>query len=355
MRNKISQISASNYQKVLSEIQKQIVQTQKNILNNVTRQKVEMAWKVGQIIDKALLKNDEKSYGAKLIQKLEQDVGIKETTLYKMRSFYKTYPKIPKDDERLNWSHYRVLSGVKKADERKYLEDLTRENSWNSEDLQKEVSKNKVGTERGDGFTNAFPRGAFKKAQKKVVKKIKPARGKLFSYKITKIAGSKKYFLDCGFGVFREVKEALPRALKKDGAIVSVKKNGENYSFKKSQTAVQQLHAYVAYLEKFVDGDTIRVNLDLGFGIFHHEILRLAKINAPEIKTVEGKKSAQVIQKILKDVPFFVIKSIKTDIYGRYVADVFLAKKNSQAAADVAESGAYLNQLLLDAGAAEIF
>ena len=47
-----------------------------------------------------------------------------------------------------------------------------------------------------------------------------------------------------------------------------------------------------------VDGDAIRVNLDLGFGIFHHEILRLAKINAPEIESEAGKNVKKVLSKM---------------------------------------------------------
>lgn len=37
--------------------------------------------------------------------------------------------------------------------------------------------------------------------------------------------------------------------------------------------------------------------------------------------------SKKVLSKILQYVPFLVLKTIKTDIYGRYLADVFLAEK----------------------------
>ncbi len=99
-----------------------------------------------------------------------------------------------------------------------------------------------------------------------------------------------------------------------------------------------------------VDGDTLQVNLDLGFKIEHREILRLAKINASEFDTVEGKLSAEALRKILKDVPFLIIKTNKTDIYGRYIADVFLATrvKQSRRRLQIGDQGTYLNQLLLD-------
>ncbi len=347
MKNKINEISPANYQKILGQIQKQIAQTQKNIVKNVTRQKVEMAWQIGKIIDQDLAQKDEKTYGQNLISKLEQDIGIGESVLYRMRNFYATYPEMPRDEDHLNWTHYRILSGIKKADQRKYLENLVKKNAWDSDELQEEVAKTKIAQIRENK--------SLKAANKKT--KISPTRGKLFFYKIKKITGSKKYFLDCGFGIFREITETLPRSLQVDGQIVSSIKSGEKYSLKKATIPPQQLHTYKAHLEKLVDGDTIRINLDLGFGIFHHEILRLAKIAAPEMSTESGKKSAQALEKILKDVPFLVIKSNKTDVYGRYVADVFLAplKPKNLEAQVVADEGVYLNQLLLYQGFAEIF
>lgn len=38
----------------------------------------------------------------------------------------------------------------------------------------------------------------------------------------------------------------------------------------------------------------------------------------------EGEKCAKVLTEILKDLPFLIIRTVKMDIYGRYVADVFL-------------------------------
>ena len=132
-------------------------------------------------------------------------------------------------------------------------------------------------------------------------------------------------------------------------------KNGEKISLKKSKLNSDQLHTYKAYLDRVVDGDTIHVTLDLGFKIRHKEILRLAKINAPEAETFEGKKSSDALKKILAEVPFLIVKTNKTDIYGRYVADVFLAGKNETDSEKVASEGVYLNQLLIDLGVAEVF
>ncbi len=82
----------------------------------------------------------------------------------------------------------------------------------------------------------------------------------------------------------------------------------------------------------------------------------MRQIDAPEISTAAGKKSAQELQRILQDLPFLIVKTHAIDIYGRYLADVFLpnvaAKFSPQ---EVAEKGEYLSQTLLDLGLAEVF
>ena len=62
-----------------------------------------------------------------------------------------------------------------------------------------------------------------------------------------------------------------------------------------------------------------------------------------------------VLKDILKDVEFLIIKTNKTDIYGRYIADVFFSENGEIDEQKVADEGVYLNQKLLDLGAAEVF
>jgi len=359
-----TEISSNDYQKLLAEIQKRIAETQNSIIKTATREKVVMAWQIGKVIDEHLTKNANSKYGQRLLQQLQQDINIAEKVLYKMRSFYKTYPKLPKDDVRLNWSHYRVLSGIKKSEERKFLENLTKQNNWDTDQLQLEVAKSKEsGSSKLDASTSSKQRtqknSAATTSKKLANKKLYPIRGKLFSYPVRTVVGLEKSFLDLGFKIFREVEEALPTKAE----IVDVAKKNKNYSVKKSTLHPRKLYAYKAYIERVVDGDTIRVTIDLGFKTFHEEIIRLKGINAPEIKTDEGKKSARALNNILKNVPFLIIKTIKIDIYGRYVADVFFDKKenlNTKSATEtdpqkVADEGIYLNQILLDKGLVEVF
>ena len=120
-----------------------------------------------------------------------------------MRNFYKTYPTLPKDNAALSWSHYRNLVSVKNDETRKYLEDLTLTKKIGADELQKKISKSKPRT------------------KKSASGKLKFERGKLFTYKLKKFSDSSATFVDCGFGVFAEIKTNL----KTDGEIVaSVKK-----------------------------------------------------------------------------------------------------------------------------------
>lgn len=308
------QISLINYEKLLLKIQKVVANTKKNLVKIVDHQKVKMSWQIGKEIEGNLKGNNRAEYGKELFTKLEKDTGIAQTSLYKMHAFYKAYPKLPSENKALSWSHYRSLIAVKDEETRRQLEDLVIKNQISSDNLQEEIA-------------------ATKKSKKKISKpktapKLKVKRGRLFTYKLTL-----EEEIDLGFNIFVEKKLATNLA---------------------TLTTSNSDYTYIAKLEKVVDGDTLHVKLDLGFGVKHHEIIRLAKINAAEAKTSQGQKAKAKLQKILKDTAFLILKTNKTDIYGRYVADVFFDKSGKEKDANkVASEGVYLNQLLLDLGLAE--
>ncbi len=185
-------------------------------------------------------------------------------------------------------------------------------------------------------------------------KKLQAKRGQIFSYPLIKQGAAQGLYIDCGFNIFREVEETLPKALKSGDQVVRSFVEGDEYSFKKLPDPNKKMNIYKAELERVIDGDTLHVILDLGFKLTHREILRLRGINAPELSSAAGKKSAKALEKILKDVPFLIVKTTATDVYGRYVCDVYLGEKNRDPQ-EIADSGEYLNQLLLDQGVAVLF
>ncbi|MBU6140524.1 MAG: hypothetical protein KGP29_03070 [Proteobacteria bacterium] len=338
---KASQIILQNYDKLLLEVKNYVEKTAESISKIATRKKVEMAWNIGRAVQKHLEENNQSEktgYGKHLFERLETDVSISQSALYKMRNFYKSYPKLPRDDDKLNWSHYRVLAGVKDEDRRKYLEDLAREENLDAEKLRKKLRK--------------IRKPQISENKKSEVKKLNFKRGKLFCYELSEVAELGVTCVDCGFGILHQLEKNAP----KDAEIVETIKRGEKYLVKKLAVNAAKLNAYKAYLRKVVDGDTIHVILDLGFKIFHEEILRLRQIDAPEFSTSAGKKSARELKKILQNLPFLIVKTHTTDIYGRYLADVFLPDAEGKfSVTETVEKGEYLSQILLDKNLVKTF
>jgi len=105
------------------------------------------------------------------------------------------------------------------------------------------------------------------------------------------------------------------------------------------------MYQYAATVERVVDGDTLDVSIDLGFGIAVKQRLRLANINAPEMSTPEGVASQAWLSSILTVGTRVLVETKKApgakdkrDLYGRYVATV------------TTESGAVVNQMAVDTG-----
>jgi len=110
---------------------------------------------------------------------------------------------------------------------------------------------------------------------------------------------------------------------------------------------------YPAELLRVIDGDTILVRIDLGFKTFREETIRLRGIDTPELRTSEGVAARRFVVETLEDIKGLVVRTYKTDVYGRYVGDVFydpvLEDKDQ-----VFASGRFLNQVLLDAEMARV-
>ena len=82
------------------------------------------------------------------------------------------------------------------------------------------------------------------------------------------------------------------------------------------------MYTYKAKLDRVIDGDTIDVNIDLGFDISVHKRIRLAGIDTPESRTrdLEEKKrglasKAKLVE--LLDDGDFVLESKEVGKYGR--------------------------------------
>jgi len=105
-------------------------------------------------------------------------------------------------------------------------------------------------------------------------------------------------------------------------------------------------YLYQAELEAIVDGDTLDLLVDVGFHTLVRQHVRLARIDAPEIDTVNGRAARNFVAEQLFGARTLVVKTHKTDLYGRYVADVFFSSAEVTLL-ECFSKGTYLNDLLL--------
>lgn len=78
---------------------------------------------------------------------------------------------------------------------------------------------------------------------------------------------------------------------------------------------------------KVIDGDTIDIEIDLGFSVKIKQRFRLARINTPE----RGKEGWTAATNYMLDNVFLnpvVIRSEKLDKYGRFLAELWVGDLN---------------------------
>lgn len=130
----------------------------------------------------------------------------------------------------------------------------------------------------------------------------------------------------------------------------------ENKTLKRD---LDPLYIYKAIVERVIDGDTLLARIDLGFHTWSEQRIRLHNINTKELNSTnksdlqKAKAATEFVQQKLQDVEFIVLKSFKTDKYGRFVADVFYHPELTNKV-QIAKEGFFLNQDLVDAGLADV-
>lgn len=116
----------------------------------------------------------------------------------------------------------------------------------------------------------------------------------------------------------------------------------------KLSVAIGPAYQYKAKLVRVVDGDTIWLDVDLGFKVRIVMDFRLAGINAPEMSGVDAAKgiaAKEFLTMLLADKEI-VVTSTKTEKFGRWLGVVSV--KNGDAWTSV-------NQTMIDTGHAVSF
>lgn len=105
------------------------------------------------------------------------------------------------------------------------------------------------------------------------------------------------------------------------------------------------MYTYKAYVRSIYDGDTIRVDIDLGFGvILSDQSLRLLGLDTPEIRGEERTQGLISRNFVVERIPvgsYITITTVKDrkEKFGRYLATVFYGDDMKNLNEELLQSG----------------
>ena len=110
------------------------------------------------------------------------------------------------------------------------------------------------------------------------------------------------------------------------------------------------MYEYRAKIVSVYDGDSVRADIDLGFGVWlNNQAIRLARINKPEIRGEEKEEGLRAKQRLLEILGYStndcIIKVKKYNDrgkYGRIIAELWVETGTTQAVS--------VNEMLLNEG-----
>lgn len=289
----------------------------------VENEKLTMHHNIGKMIKTDLLKNkDRAGYGDALIKTLSQTVDMSARDLYASLQFYEQNLAISATSPKLTWSHIRVI--------------LTLENPKEQQRVIKKITTEKMSVRELTTYITDQKTQQISPASTPEKQAEKPIRlGAPYTYRIIKEDAKTK--IDLGFGI----KILSPKQDLTENSIIESQKTGTRYTFTYTGTQNNPQYTYKAKLVDIIDGDTLRVNLDLGFDIDYTLKLRLKDVYAPELNTPEGRTEKARIETLLKNCKYIALKTYWRDKYKRYLAHVFY-KPNTSNLTEILDKGQLL-------------
>lgn len=202
-------------------------------------------------------------YGDQVLVRLSDDLntrfggGFSRRNLEYMRVFFREY-RITQALAQLSWAHYVSLLTVNDRNLRGELERLAIEQKWSTRELQKRT------------------RQCNKAIKNNGLRMLSVPEARLFVYAVIRPIKSLDKVVDLGFGIHYRPGPGAGFELR-TGTFVESEKLKTKYKIKITQEikARKERFAYVGYLRKIVDSDTIDVNVDLGFNMFVDQRIRL--------------------------------------------------------------------------------
>ena len=281
-------------------------------------------WSVGKHIKEHLLQNEgREEYGTYVIAQLAQELNLSRNILYESVLFYEQYPEIVNLNSQFTWSHIRVLTHVSEKRTREAFEKKVISEKLSVAQLKKLVKSTK------------------KKYKKDQIPTLKVERGQPYTYRLKKL--QKENMIDLGFRFY--MKNPFAEAEKE--SLIKTEKIEQSYRFVPAGKEVVPYYTYKAYVIEVIDGDTLWVNIDLGFDMWSNQKIRLKGINTRELTNKEGQNAKEYMEAKLKGCKFIAIKTYWRDKFTRYLADIFYKKRETDLY-NIIENGKHLNQELLN-------
>ncbi len=283
-----------------------------------------------------------------LSRDIESELGLvlSADILSRMVHFYQEYPKFPQKTP-LTFTHYLALLRIADPAQRKNIEQKAIQEDWSSVDIKMAITKLNV--------QNDSPQSTLKILEVK--------RGEPYVYAVHRyvdLLGNKDLGVDCGFKIDVPLNGMIVQStvstVSDDTRGVRVIKKDGHYNVQLNRESAGKLYTYAATVKEVIDGDTLDLRIDVGFSIKLYDRMRLSGIDAPEMNTQEGKLAKQFLIDYLSHCPLIVVRTTKQkeEIYGRWLADIFVIK-NCSDPYKIAAEGELLNNILLTEGLAKLY
>lgn len=82
------------------------------------------------------------------------------------------------------------------------------------------------------------------------------------------------------------------------------------------------VYVYSALVVQVLDGDTVRVELDLGLRIHSTQAVRVAGVDCPEVSTEAGRAARAYVRDLLPVGSPVTVRTQKPDKYGRVLGSI---------------------------------
>lgn len=334
----------SGYSQLLKKVRETLLEGQRKI----ERQKALTYWQTGRHLHEHIFPHESRAahYGKDVIEKLAGDLSISERVLYQCLQVYRSLKNLNarSNSFSLTWAHYRAAARIPDEKKRLVLIERASEERWTSRELEIEV--------RNHNWADSISKD--EKARSLCLPLV--CLGPFYTYQIVRPEAihsrAKVFLLDLGFSHALEM-DLFPSSHFGAGTVVtSAKDSRGRYTLEKAPLQDSSpkpqdglLYTYKAYVEKVLDGDTLKLEFELGFGNRQRETIRLNHIDCPETDSAEGRAAKRFVESQLAGCEFITVKSVRTrkEKWGRYLGDVFFQKNGGA-------RSVYLNQLLLDKG-----